>query len=338
MDDLRPDVDEVRRFQQERAKPVKSKKPAGQEGMPAPDSIPKAKATTNPQAPASFSHRAVGVSGDEKKSNPGKSYFNLLLVLMLICLAVGGGYYVWQQQVIIDQMEENLAYATDYMKQSKLLMARLEGRVYETGSEMEVSGSAVEQKLQFLDSEMRKLWGVAGDTNKKLIAQNQAEISSVQTLTAGLTDALISQDGKIQGQQKMLEALQASLNAKVADIDALQANLAKQVAANAALAKSISDLGGQVKGLDKSLATLSIETKSQVTALGSGLQSVSGTLKSSSTVNPLEPRVKNTEAAIESIDATRRQVNERIVKIERRLNDMQLYVNQLQPADLAPVR
>jgi uncharacterized protein HemX len=211
MDDLRPDVDEVRRFQQERSKSVKPKGTPGDAPKEfVPPVSPAKMPPSDPQA-SSVKFRPVAAKSPDR-------LLSLVLVLFIICLAVGGGYYVWQQQLLIDQMKENMLYAEDYIKQSKLLMARLEGRVYETDSEMEQSGSEFQQKLHFLDTEMRKLWGVAGDINKKAIAQNQSDIGNIYTVTKGLTDAFISQESKSQAQLKSIEAMSLQLSARADEI------------------------------------------------------------------------------------------------------------------------
>lgn len=333
MDDLRPDVDEVRRFQQERAKSAKVKT------TPATDAESKpSQAQRTPNVTKKMEVSGGDVAKAQYTATPAKkNYFNLLLALMIICLAVGAAYYGRQQQLLIEQMDENLAYATDYMKQSKLLMARLEGRVHETGSELEQSGSAVDQKLQFLDSEMRKLWGVAGDTNKKLIAQTQSEIDSIKTVTTGLTDAVISQERKSQVQQNSIDELQTSLTAKAKEIVSLQASLAKQSADNTQLVKTLEQLKTQIKTLETAQAKLATDLLVQVQEAKSEIASVNEAVKSSADAeSPFEKRIKNTEASIESINATRRQVNERIVTIERRLNDIQLLLKSSQPIGIAP--
>ncbi len=333
MDDLRPDVDEVRRFQQERAKSAKVKKTPATDAESKPSEARLTPGVTkNNPAPGGENPKAQLAAAPAKKS-----YFNILLALMIICIAVGAAYYGRQQQLLIEQMDENLAYATDYMKQSKLLMARLEGRVHETGSELEQSGSAVDQKLQFLDSEMRKLWGVAGDTNKKLIAQTQSEIDSIKTVTTGLTDAVISQERKSQAQQNSIDELQAALSAKVKEVANLQTGLAKQSADNAQLVKILEQLKTQIKTLETAQAKLATDLLVQVQEAKSEIASVNEEVRSSANAeSPFEKRIKNTEASIESINATRRQVNERIVTIERRLNDIQLLLKSSQPIGIAP--
>jgi septal ring factor EnvC (AmiA/AmiB activator) len=103
------------------------------------------------------------------------------------------------------------------------------------------------------------------------------------------------------------------------------------------LAKQIADATARLKNIETSHGALATEMKAQLDALRAEIKSVSGTIKSSASASaPYESRIKKTEAAIESIDATRMQLNNRIVTIERRLNDMQLLLRQLQEYGESP--
>lgn len=326
MDDLRPDSDEVRRYQQQRGKPVKG----GATQKPAKAASPTKKTAQVKGADEEGSAaKPIKVSANGVKE---KSYFGVLSSLMVVCLLVGGGYIGWQQHIKISLLEENLLYATDYMKQSKLLMARLEGRVYEADSEIEESGSEFEKQIKFLDSEMKKLWGVAGDTNKKLIKQNRDAAKSASKLAT-----------KAQSDLKVLQASTKKANSSIASLNKLSSANGKAIkdikqksivsleAALTVLKKKEGDLQMSVdsqvanyENLARQLNQVSAELQSQVLAINASLESVTGKLDSTTASSPLDERLKLTESAIESIDASRRQVNQRIVKIEQRLNELQL--------------
>ena len=149
MESLRPDRDELDRFKSrssENKKDPKSKK-TGQASSPS----------------AAASNAPVAVVAAK---------IPVWVTMLLVVLLAGAGGMAWlfvEQQTQIASLQESLNKASGTIDQGQLLMARFEGELSETGSELEQSGSAAEKKLAFLDSEMRKLWAVANERNKKSI-------------------------------------------------------------------------------------------------------------------------------------------------------------------------
>ena len=144
MDNLRPERDELDQFRDRSAKPVVKTKAAA--AAPSSDVVTKTR-PTNPVA-----------------------LYGLIVVLL-----IGIGALAWmtvQQRDLVQQIRAEQQEAAGFIGQSKLLLARLEGQVSETGAELEQTGSATDQKIAFLDSEVRKLWGIANDRNKKTIQAN----------------------------------------------------------------------------------------------------------------------------------------------------------------------
>ena len=102
----------------------------------------------------------------------------LLVMALVLLVGVFAWAYLKQQEKIL-VMEEELKDAADFIGRSKLLMARFEGELNVTGTELEQSGSAVQSKLAFLDDQMRKLWVVSNERNKKDIKGNAEALALV---------------------------------------------------------------------------------------------------------------------------------------------------------------
>lgn len=281
MDGLRPERDELDRFQS-RATPSKSKK---------------AKPKVGPVAKSD--------SGSLKHSAP-LFIGSILLTLMLFGFL---GWAYMKQSQALSKVEQDLAEAMDFVNQSKLSMARLEGELNEAGAEIEQSGSAAAEKLKFLDAEMRKLWGVAGDKNRKAISQNKDAL-------AGLGVRVSQLKGKELAPIKSQQAAQAK------QVAALQ----QQVEESVALAKQIPELRKQLANGQSDLALTREALEGNVDALDTRIEGLIGKLGRLENSDSSKQAVENAKA-IASIDASRRQLNERIVGLDRRLNELKLQVS-----------
>lgn len=281
MDGLRPERDELDRFQS-RATPSKTKK-----------AKPKTGSVAKPN------------SGGLKSSAP---LFVGSFALTLVLFGFLGWAYMKQSQAL-SRVELDLAEAMDFVNQSKLSMARLEGELNEAGAEIEESGSAAAEKLKFLDSEMRKLWGVAGDKNRKAISQNKDALAGLGVRVSQLKD-------------KGLAPLQSQLAAQAKQLTVLQA----QVAESTQLAKQMPALKKQVANGQGELALTREVLEGNVDALENRIAGLSDQLGRLASSDSSKQVVENAKA-IASIDASRRQLNERIVALDRRLNELKLQVS-----------
>lgn len=268
MEGLRPEVDELDRFQKR--------------------SEPKAKVDA-PKEP-----KLQPVSGQKAASTMSVTLFALILIVIVTVFA----WFSWKQQIEITGLKTQLGEASGVMDQSKLLIARLEGKLSETGVELAESGTAAEKKMEFLDSEMRKLWGVAYDRNKKAIEENLALIKDMETK---LTAAQKEQADKIKEVSKDIAAISDDLKKQIGAYDGRLSGLANDLSA---LRTSQNSISSDVK--DR-LA----EQKKMVDAVKKDSQ---GFLE----------RTAKLDLSIESINASRRQLNERIVDMERKINELQL--------------
>lgn len=258
MESLRPERDELDRFNSRQSKPVKKKTVAKQQ-----------------------------------KTSKSSS---ILVSLLLMVLVGASGFLAWaylEQQSELKALQKELRDATSFIGQSKLLMARFEGELSETGAEMLESGSEVEKKLAFLDSEMRKLWGVSNDRNKKLIKNNATSISVLEERNARLTK---SQEALVKDYDQKV----AGVEQKIAQLESMATVAASEVAVTR-------------EAINEEIASVKLSVAS---------------------VDKYGAQITENKSAISSIDASRRQLNERIVKLEEELNSLRLKLSnsRLEPA------
>ena len=224
-------------------------------------------------APTAQANRNQSRSNPPRQSPPAKS--GLAVVALLVAL-VGVGvacFSMWQLQ----QSQQNLTSA-------EARIAELEGRLNLTSSESDQSVTAIHEKLKWADSEIRKLWGVSNDTNKKAI---QATQDAIEKFSSGLkTTAADAKSAK--------ESSEAQKNA----VSALKAMTNEQQLVMTQLADDVSSAKVQLNKL-------------------SGLES-----KMSALEKDLPKRVKTNEEAIQAIDSFRRSANADIQQIKQQMSAM----------------
>src|SRR5690606_10123498 len=100
-------------------------------------------------------------------------------------LGVGlGGFFGWK-----------LTQAQVQLQQADNRIAELEGKLSMTSDQSSQSLTQVDAKLKWVDSEIRKLWGVSNDTNRKAIAANKNNIGDLEKgLATARKDATTAKD------------------------------------------------------------------------------------------------------------------------------------------------
>jgi len=239
---------------------------------------------------AKKTHQAVKPVRKSSKMTP-------LFVVILVLLS---GFFAWaylEQQEKMLNMQEELKGASDFIGRSKLLMARFEGELNVAGTEIEQSGSVVQSKLAFLESEMRKLWVISNERNKKSIKDNTNSLS------------LIKGDVKVANQWRD----KFEKEAKTAQF--------KQATTLNSLSLQSSVLQGESEKLSDRVLLLANEVAIMREEQGESLESVK---KEVALIASLSKQLAESKKAISSINASRLQLNERVIGMERQINNLQL--------------
>lgn len=204
----------------------------------------------------------------QPKSSGGGFVAGLALVIAIAAMA-GGGYLAWQ----LEQKEATLLAADARIQE-------LEKRLDFTDEESTQSVGAIRAKLKWADAEIRKLWGVSYDTNRKSIKANTTKLKSIERKATAASKAGQSAKKLADGHEQQLQSLKKLTSADTARI-----------------AEAVKNLESQRKRLQEAVDKAN-KANDELTRLR----------------NDLGSRVKNNEEAIEAIDASRvrftREINE----------------------------
>lgn len=207
---------------------------------------------------------------------PPSSSSSALAVFALLLAVVGvgiGGYFGWQ-----------LTETRTQLLASDARIAELEDRLSMSSDESSQSLTQVDAKLKWADSEIRKLWGVSNDVNRKAIAANSEKITGLTKELAVVKKNASDAKTTAAGLQPQLTASKAAVDASIAKIDSALGGLTEQ-------RKRIQDLTEQLDRTEAQLANL----------------------------RALEAKVQTNEEAIAAIDAYRRSLNRDLLQIRQQL-------------------
>ncbi|NVK71928.1 hypothetical protein C0J08_10810 [Marinomonas sp. CT5] len=251
-----------------------------------------------------------------KKPNLAGIY--ILLILILVASA-GAMYWLWQQNM---QLRNELYGA-------KSEIQNLDHQLLAADVSANKQGETLEETLKNHDSEIRKLWGVSYDTNRKSIARNDDAIKELQKKLSLLRDSVSTQSKRIAVQAEAFNEVEAGYNKlvpTVASIDqtvkalaSTQDAQAKQLeSAENTIAKQVGQNEAQALSLDQVLQDLSVLQK-KVNALD---KKVSDT--GSADVESIQKTLAKHQDAIDSSDAFRIQVNGEIIRLRKQINQLML--------------
>jgi ribosome-binding protein aMBF1 (putative translation factor) len=218
--------------------------------------------------------------GGARKRAPGASGagsmigFNLAIVAMVAGLVVVGWFIAGQHQEL--QASARALAAADKR------LATLEDRSRLTDQTLSDSGQDTQQQIGFWESEIRKLWAVSNDRNKKWIEDNRKQVKAQ-------ADALAS-------------------------VQSTQRDLKSSISRAEDAATRQQGLEDQLTGLNMQMRQLLDTQRDLVDQVNAARQTVA------SLQAGLAGRVGENEQAVAAIDAYRLQVNSRLAAIERRLS------------------
>ena len=201
---------------------------------------------------------------------------NLILAVLVAGLVVAGWFIANQHQLLVDE-QHALSRAED-----RLVV--LEDRLRVTDETMTESGQDTEEKIGFWETEIRKLWAITNERNRKWIKDNEVNLAKAR---------------------KSLEGLQVSNRDLSSTVGRHDTAFAQQSA-----------IIDQLASVDLQLQQMVSAQRDLVDKVNVSQQTVAG-LQSG-----LVKRVKDNEQAVAAIDAYRLQLNTRLADIERRLNSL----------------
>ncbi len=213
---------------------------------------------------------ANSAGGGDGGTNIGTSVILAILVVGL----VAAGWFILNQKEMIDKQSGLLGEADTRLKV-------LEDRLRLTDETLTETGDQTKEKITFWESEIRKLWAVVNDRDKRLIDQNTASI------------------GKLQ---KTAEAIESALRAQGVQVDRHEQATARQ-----------QDLVDQLAAMELQMQQLVASQQDLIAKLNTQREGLNA-MKSD-----LSRRVSESEQAIDAIDAFRSQISNRLNELERKI-------------------
>jgi len=201
---------------------------------------------------------------------------NLILAVLVAGLVVAGWFIANQHQLLVAEAQA--------LEDAKGRIAVLEDRLRVTDEALTETGQTTNEQINFWESEIRKLWGVTNDRNKKWIKDNEAALAKLS---------------------KSLSALELGDREVKATLGRHESAFAQQ--------QSMID---QLTSIEMQMQQVLRSQRDLVDKVNSAQQSVAG-LQSG-----LTGRVRENEQAVAAIDAYRQQLNSRLADIERKLSNL----------------
>ncbi|NOX50454.1 MAG: hypothetical protein GXP16_07955 [Gammaproteobacteria bacterium] len=225
---------------------------------------------------AGTSYRGGGTRRSEKKSaGIGRTIGMNMVMAVLIAGLVLAGWFIANQQ-------EMLAQERARGEQAHERLAKLENRLSATDNAMAQDGQDTSQKIGLWETEIRKLWAVSNDRNKKWIKANESGVSKLQNSLVGLETSNRDLAAAVGRHESAFDRQQALID----QLTSLELQMQQIV-------RGQRDLVDKVNGATQAVSSL------RANIVG---------------------KVDDNSEAIQSIDAFRVALNSRLSDMERRLS------------------
>lgn len=269
-------------------------------------------------APSSMRPRSgdAPVTAPAPKSSGGGIIQSLVMVILVVAVSVLGyfGFEMYQsQQATFEKAQAQIVQLEGLLKDAEQGAA-------ESGEELQGNVSSLEsvlkQKDKQLDSEIAKLWDIANKKNKPLLEKQAKELAAFKKSLAAQEKAVKSLKSQVASQKKQINAQKKQL----AGISALKKELSAELGKAAKLTSRV----------ETEMRTSSQLVQEQVDELAAAqrkLKDRMAKVEGKSTAE-LARKVKLNEQAIRAFDGTRRQLNQDLLQVRQKLNNMQLLLER----------
>lgn len=314
MEPIRPDDDELR-----------AERPIGSAGPAKPsERKPKASAGSAGSQPAGAGAPEGGKSGRGRRGGSGL----LWVLLVAVAGAAGAGWYVQEQRV--EALESQIEEADYWVRQSKLALARFEGELSETGENLQERGesladqiAAQQKRLDTADSEIRKLWAVANERNKKRLDEHQERLAALESGLAENDEAIGSLETSVAQVQRSLSsdiaALKTQTETSVAALEEASRQATEQLTR---LSQQFADVDQVV---ESRLRRFEQEQKLGISGLEgrvAALERETDELAGDGRVQALRSELASLKRTVDAIDASRSQLTSRLVRLSEEVNQL----------------
>ena len=187
-----------------------------------------------------------GGSRRSSGGSDGSSFSNRIFSVILLLGLAAAGWFLFVQQ-------EELGEESERLDQANQRLVVLEERLSATDNAMMQEGQDTKEQIGFWQDEIRKLWAVSNERNKKWIKDNErsinkitASIDGVVASTRNIQAAVDRHESAFEQQQGIIDQL-ASLELQLQQIVRSQRDLVDKVnKVNASFSQIRGDLSGKV--------------------------------------------------------------------------------------------
>ncbi|WP_417545242.1 hypothetical protein [Marinobacter sp.] len=315
MEPIRPDDDELR-----------AERPFGAAEQKAPA---QKKPKSSAEAVGGKSKPPKPVKGSDNSNGGGRSGLAVLWLLVIaVAIASVAGWYSQNQRIQV--LESQLEEADYWARQSKLALARFEGDLSETGESLQERGASLtdqiesqKKQLNEANSEIRKLWVIANERNKKRLDDHQERVAAAEAGIAESKKALADVGSAVEKVRTSLGADLASLTKQTeTSVAALEDANRQATEQLTALSKQLADVDQVVERRvrrfeqEQKLGISGMEGRLSV--LEKKLAGLSGNAGDQALKNELAAVKKNVQA----IDSSRAQLTSRLVRLSEEVNQL----------------
>ncbi|ETX09560.1 hypothetical protein MUS1_06920 [Marinomonas ushuaiensis DSM 15871] len=277
-----------------------------------PNAAPKDNSAPSPARPTHAPKTMVV----QKKTSLVGVYFLLIFILLI---SAGVGYWLWQQNMQL----RNEIYG------AKSEIQNLDHQLIAADVSANKQGQTLEETLKTHDSEIRKLWAIAYDRNRKSIADNGDEIAKLQKLIASLKDTLSTQSKRIAIQSSAFNDLEAGYNKLIPAVSGIDEAVKVVAVKQEAQAKQLQSVESQIALQAGQSQTLGLNVRTLLQDLESAQKKISALENKSADVSAadlakIQTSLTNHQDAINSSDAFRTQVNGEINRLRKQINQLVL--------------
>lgn len=236
--------------------------------------------------------------GTGSEGGPGMRPLWVMLVLVLVCIGAGG-WLAWKQAQRIAELEGTLATVKSDVRTNQMELGVVD-------EEQEETGQAVSEKLDMLDSEMRKLWVVAHQTNQPRIEALEEQVGSIESSMSELDSGQQRQAGRLEELSGAIEELP--------DAEQLSASV------DEAVKRVRENLDSRVQSLKQNQRLALEEMRARLDRLESSVAALEEEKPGSGDLSKLKDRVAELASVVDSIDSSRAQLTQRFVHLQERVD------------------
>jgi DNA repair exonuclease SbcCD ATPase subunit len=250
----------------------------------------------------------------KRNSSGGGGIFAIIVSLVLAVLLAGMGYWVATQFERVNGQFERTNQQLTLLSQRVQV---LEGKLDISNDSVASSEAALRATLKEHDSEIRKLWGVSYDRNRKSIKDQAKEIATLKANAKNLS-----------AKTSKLESTVKTVDQQVSEISRLKLgeSLASVKAELKKTSEQITALSNQVKPYLPKLENYQVNIDSntrQIKELNDELIRSVTDLQIQLNDNSLDKEVDKLSKLIASIDKNRTRVNAELVQLSKKVNELQ---------------